>query len=186
MTAFATAEDLASYLQLNTVDRYTAELLLELASDAVRAVVGQSVDVVTSTEVYDGLDHGHPWAGTIFLRQVPVVAVSAVVSDGVPVPAADYEWSTRGSITRLSGAFSAAQSGIAVTYTHGWDADTRQWRQARAVALQAAARAYVNPYQLDSLTVGSVSRSWPKDNEGRSGRLELTTFERRSLDDLRR
>src|SRR4051794_37048770 len=36
--AFATAEQLASYLQVAEVDTYTAELVLDMASDAIRAV----------------------------------------------------------------------------------------------------------------------------------------------------
>lgn len=186
MTAFATAEDLASFLQLPTVDRYSAELLLDLASDAVRDEAGQDIAIITSTEVYDGLPWDHLWADTIFLRQVPVRSVTSVTSDGVLVPAAEYEWSAKGAITRLTGPFSEAQGGISVVYEHGWADTTRQYKLARSITLQAAARAYVNPYQVDSLQIGSINRSFPKENDGRTGRIELTKYEQRRLDPLRR
>jgi hypothetical protein len=186
MAAFATAEDLASFLQVPTVDRYSAELALDLASDAVRAEVNQDIDVATTTEVHDGLPVTHAWADTVFLRQVPVTAVSAVISDGLLVPPSQYEWSAYGVIHRFSLPFSNLSSGITVTYTHGWAPTTRQFRLARVITLQVAARCYVNPSQLDVLTVGSISRSWPKENDGRTGRVELTRYEQRRLDPLRR
>jgi hypothetical protein len=186
VTAFATADDLASFLQLPSVDRYTAELLLDQASDAVREETGQDVIIATTTEVYDGLPGDHPYADTVFLRQVPVTAVSGVSSDGVALAADEYEWSARGVIVRLRRPFSDALGGIAVTYTHGWDTTALQYRVAQSVALQVAARAYVNPYQLDSLTVGQVTRSFPKENDGHSGRIELSLYEKRRLDILRR
>jgi hypothetical protein len=186
MAAFATAEDLASFLQVPAVDRYSAELALDLASEAVRAEVNQDIDVITSTEIHDGLPVGHQWADTIFLRQVPVTAVSAVMSDGALVAATDYECSAYGVIHRFSAPFSARSGGITVTYTHGWAAGTRQLRLARITALQVAARCYVNPGQLDTLIVGSITRGFPKENDGRTGRVELTRYEQRRLDPLRR
>lgn len=186
MAAFATAEDLASFLQLPTVDRYSAELALDLASDAVRAEIDMDIDVGTTTEIHDGLPVGHPWADTIFLRQWPVTAVSAVTSDGVLVPSTEYEWSRRGTITRFFTAFSDRQSGISVTYTHGWASTSREFALARVIAIQVAARVYVNPGQVDVLTVGSISRTFPKENDGRTGRAELTRYEQRRLDPLRR
>jgi hypothetical protein len=186
MAAFATAEDLASFLQVPTVDRYSAELALDLASDAVRAEVNQDIDVATTTEIHDGLPPTHPWANTIFLRQIPVTGISSVVSDGLLLVPTEYEWSAYGTIVRYSLPFSALLGGIAVTYTHGWATTSRQYRLARVTALQVAARCYVNPGQLDVLTIGSISRSFPKENDGRTGRVELTRYEQRRLDPLRR
>lgn len=187
MTAFATAEELASFLQLPTVDRFTAELALEMASDAVRAEVDQDIDVVTTTnEIHDGLPGSHPFADTIFLRQVPVTAVTAVITDGVSLAPADYEWSARGVIVRRTGVFSSLLSGTTVTYTHGWLPESREYQTVRITVIQAAARCYVNPSQLDMLTVGGIVRAWPKENDGRTGRVELTKYEQRRLDPLRR
>lgn len=186
MAAFATAEDLASFLQVPTVDRYSAEMLLDLASDAIRDEVHQEITSASGTEVYDGLPSGHEWAGVIFLRQIPVTAVSAVVSDGITVPATDYEWSARGWINKVIGPpFSSAAGGISVTYTHGWAPGSRELDTARGVCLQVAARAYVNPMQVDRITVGGVSRDFAR-TDPRPGRLELSEFEKRRLDPLRR
>lgn len=186
MAAFATAEDLASFLQVPTVDRYTAEMLLELASDAVRDEVHQDVDSATTTEAYDGLPADHRYSGVIFLRQVPVTAVSAVVSDGVTVPSTDYEWSAKGWINKVVAVpFSSAAQGISVTYTHGWAPGSRELATARSVCLQVAARAYVNPGQVDRITVGAVSRDFAR-SDPRPGRLELSEYEKRRLDPLRR
>ena len=184
MAAFGTAEDLASFLQLPTVDRYTAELLLDLASDAIRDEVHQQIDQATTTEVYDGLPGDHPWAHVIFLRQVPVTAVSGVISDGITLSATAYEWSAAGTIVRNIGVFSTSERGISVTYTHGWTAGTRELATVRGVCLQVAARAYVNPMQVDRITVGGISRDFA--NSPRPGRLELSEFEKRRLDPLRR
>lgn len=186
MAAFATAEDLASFLQRPTIDRYTAELALDLASDAVRDEAGQDIAEASTTEVYDGLPADHPYANVIFLRQVPVTAVSGVVSDGVTIPAAEYEWSARGVIVRTARPFSAVLRGISVTYTHGWEPTALEYRLARSITLQVAARVYVNPYQLDGLQIGSINQSFPRETDGRTGLAELTKFERRRLDPLRR
>jgi len=187
VAAFGTAEDLASFLQVPTVDRYTAELLLDLASDAVRGETGLDIDVATTTEAYDGLDASNLYAGTVFLRQRPVTAVSGVSDAGVLlVPVTQYEWSAGGVISRVDGLpFTDLAGGILVTYTHGWATNTREWRLARMVTLQVAARAYVNPLQVDSVTVGGITRTYPR-SEPRTGRLELTEFEKRRLDPLRR
>ena len=185
MAAFATAEDLASFLQVPTVDRYSAELLLDLASDAVRDEVHQDIDQATTTEVYDGLPPGHPWAHVIFLRQVPVTAVSAVVSDGLTLPSSAYEWRGTGTIISTFGMFSAYDRGISVTYTHGHAPGSRGLATARSICLQVAARAYVNPGQVERITVGGISREFAR-SDPRPGRLELSEYEKRRLDPLRR
>lgn len=185
MAAFAIAEDLASFLQVPTVDRYTAEMLLDLASDAVRDEIHQQIDQSTTVEIYDGLPNDHPWAHVIFLRETPVTAVSGVVSDGVTLASGEYEWSARGPIVRNIGVFSQAERGISVTYTHGWAPGSRELATARGVAIQVAARAYVNPMQVDRVTVGGISRDYAR-SDPRPGRLELSEFEKRRLDPLRR
>jgi hypothetical protein len=185
VAAFATAEDLASFIQVPTVDRYTAEMLLDLASDTIRDEVGQDIDQATTTETYDGLPLGHPWAHAIFLRQVPVTAVSSVVSDGLTLSSADYEWTAKGVILMRFGALSTQAGGITVTYTHGHAPGSRALSTARAICLQVAARAYVNPGQVEQITVGGISRSFAR-SDPRSGRLELSEYEKRRLDPLRR
>jgi len=185
VAAFATAEDLASFLQVPTVDRYTAEMLLDLASDAIRDEVPQQIDQASSTEVFDGLPQDHPWAHVIFLRETPVTAVSGVINDGATMASGDYEWSARGTIVRNIGVFSDSERGISVAYTHGWAPGSRELATARGVCLQVAARAYVNPMQVDQVTVGGISRSFAR-SDPRPGRLELSEYEKRRLDPLRR
>ena len=185
MAAFATPEDLASYLQVGSVDRYSAELLLDLASGAVRDEVHQQIDQASSVEIYDGLPGDHPWAHVIFLRQVPVTAVASVVSDGTTVDPGSYEWSSDGAIVHATGVWSSALGGIQVTYTHGWSPGDPALATARSVTLQIAARAYTNPGQVDSLTVGGISRTYSRDSP-RPGRVEMSEHERRRLDPLRR
>lgn len=186
MAAFATAEDLASFLQVPTVDRYTAELVLDLASDAIRDEVHQTITEDTTTEVYDGIAASCGYSDVIFLRQIPVTAVSAVIDDGVTVAATDYEWSARGWIKRTAGgSWSSAAQGIEVTYTHGWASGSAEIATARGVCLQLAARTYVNPGQVDRVQVGQISRDFSR-TDPRPGRLQLSDYEKRRLDPLRR
>ena len=183
----ATAEELASFLQRPTIDRATAEMLLDLAAGEVADEIGQPVEVLTTTETYDGLPADHPAAAELFLRRWPVTEVTEVTSDVDVLDPAAYAWSVRGRVVRTDGdVLSAALGGITVTYTAGWAQDTRQWRTARWVSLGCAARAYVNPGQLAEITVGSVTSAYPKENDGRTGRVELSRSERAALAALRR
>lgn len=168
------------------MDRYSAELNLDLASDAIRDEVGQDIDQATTTETYDGIEPSAPYAHVIFLRQVPVTAVSGVVNDGVTMASGDYEWSPKGWISSLVGPFSSAASGITVTYTHGWASGSRELATARGICLQLAARGYVNPGQVGRISVGQVSRDYGGSADSPPGRLQLSEYEKRRLDPLRR
>lgn len=196
MAAFASATDLASFLQRD-LDTATAELLLEMASDAIREDVGQQIDEVTDDEVIlDPPDHGQ----ALILPELPVTGVTAITVAGIAlVDAVDYSWGPSGIIRRFGTSLTlndvtvdgwtwgqAAQS-IAVTYSHGYPAGARQLKTCRAVCLQAAARAYINPDQVVSsaTTVGAVSKSRSYGSASTAGRIELTDYERRLLDRLR-
>lgn len=184
--AFATPEDLASFLQLPSIDRYTGELLIALAGDAIRDEIHQRVDLATTTEVYDGLPADHEWADTIFLREREVVAVTGIVDAGVSLaPVVDFTWTAQGAVVRNRAAFTALLGGILVTYTHGWASASREWQTCRGVAIQVAARTYVNPGQNERVIIGTVRRDFPRD-QPLTGRLQLTEFEKRRLDFLRR
>ncbi len=80
---FATAEDLASYLQKD-LDTASATLAIEVATAVIQAAVGQRILRVTGdteTLMAEGFDP------LLRLSQRPIVSVSSVVSDGVTLAA---------------------------------------------------------------------------------------------------
>ena len=88
MTAFATASDLASILQRDTIDTYTANLLLNGAADAIRNEVGLQIDLLTTTETYDPPPIANWWEpppadSALLLRERQVTAVTSIVENGV-------------------------------------------------------------------------------------------------------
>lgn len=82
MTAFAEVEDLEVLLKTTYVgeDRDQVEALLEAASGHLRFVIGQDVYPVTETTYT-----AYPTFGREDLPQWPVVEVTSVERDGVPV-----------------------------------------------------------------------------------------------------
>lgn len=196
MTAFAQPEELASFLQRD-VDTATAELLLDMASDAIREDVDQQIDRVDGDQVT--LDPPVR-SSALLLPELPVADVTSLTVAGVVlVDGVDYTWGPAGIIRRFGTALtagdltidgwtwgSAAQS-IDVTYSHGYAVGSRQLKTCRTVCLQAAARAYVNPDQVlsASTTIGQTSKSRTYGGNSTTGRIELTEYERRQLDRLR-
>lgn len=195
MAAFATAEELASLLQRD-LDTATAELVLDLASAAIRADVDQQIDQVED----DTVTIDPPAARALLLPELPVTAVTAVKIGAVELVAdTDYSWTPAGIIRRTGTAvtvndltvdgwrWGTAPKSIEVTYSHGYPAGHRHLDTCRSVCLQAAARAYLNPEQVisKSATIGGIVKSRTWGSSSAAGRIELTEFERRQLDRLR-
>lgn len=140
MANFATVNDIAAFLQ---VDITTAEQIaaanraLTEATAAIRNYCRQFLELVEDEEiVLDG--HG----GTrLFLPQLPVLEVSAVVEDGEALtPATDYKLGQYGILHRVGGyRWPREVQVIAITYSHGYETLPDD---IVAVATRAAARAY--------------------------------------------
>lgn len=155
MASFATPADLASYLQVPSVDTYTAQLLLDLASGQIRSVTGQTIDRVTD----DAVSLPAPEGNYLTLPQRPASEPTVVEIDGDTV---DFTFDSRlGRLYAEGGWRSYGLDGslfpVSVTYTHGY---TTVPSEVKRVCLQAAARAFRNPEGLRSEATGTESYTY--------------------------
>src|SRR6266566_6200877 len=134
MSNFGTAADLAAMLQRD-IDTSTANLLLDLASTAVREEVRQDIDIATTTETYDSpnvvswlpvatsmlavtIAQQVPVNGLLFLRELPVISVTSITEDGVTLDSASYQWNRFGRVKRLTGIWSSLNiNNVVVVYS---------------------------------------------------------------------
>lgn len=148
MAPLATAQQLASWLQVDSVESDAATLALNVASGAVRRYCGWSISAETKTgELVDGTGRRSVWLPTLRLT-----AVSDVTEGGVAlVDGTDYVWTREGRLYR-AGLWRNVPRNIQVTYTHGFDTVPDD---VQGVTLSAAGRIYVNPEGWRQHTVGS-------------------------------
>ncbi len=154
MTPFATPPQLASFLQVETIDTFTADLLLDLASEAIRDATGQAI-----TRVYDDTVTFRSPAGTVLrLPQRPADPPTAVTIDGQAATGwtavDDRLYLTTGWGT---GGLNGAPSAVTVTYSHGYVTIPGTIRK---VCLQLATRAYANPVGARQAGSGAVVTSY--------------------------
>lgn len=168
MAAFATPEELATYLRTATqeeadagnpdvLDTTVAELLLDNASAAIRDACGWSITEETVTD--QPVSH---ISGRVFLPTKHLTAL-AISVDGVDaVVLTDYVWSVNGVVRfvgwgvgspSLTWAYLYPQSVVLATYTHGYDEAPQS---VKAVCLEHAAAAYPNPSRYRSETIEGV------------------------------
>lgn len=189
--AYATPADLASFLQVPSVDTASATLILQLVSDEIDAYIGQSLDAITVTALL--LDGPAQGSAQLVLPGFPVSAVASIevqetdgtwtlLADGV-----DYHWSTSGVVNRIFSSFDPndpvqpawptwAQS-IRVSYSRG---DASVLSAVKGVCLSASARMFINPGGVQSEQIGGMSLRYG----AKSGGVELTAIEQRVLDRL--
>ena len=173
MTAFATHDELAAYMQatFTVAQNATADLLLDLASDEIRSVTGQQVDVVTD----DTVDLEAPADAELILPQRPASEPTSVLVDGVAVT----DWTfKRGVLYRRAGWTAYDDHGVVkdvtVTYSHGWATPPAELKR---VALQAVARAMRNPDGLQRRATGSEMEAFAAANDGTHPEVNLTDAE---------
>lgn len=173
LPAFATAPDLATFLGRSFTfdDEQRATMLLELVSATVRAEAGQQITAGESTVRLPGV-----FGPVLDLPEMPVVDVSAVTVDGLPLAGTAWRTISRGiartgTVEETAGqgstGLTAAHWGgptvtIEVTYEHGVD-QVPEWL--RAVCLSAAGRMFVNPDRVRQETLGSYNVSYGYDAE---------------------
>jgi hypothetical protein len=160
MTAFFTPIELAQQLQLddNNINDATASMLADLTSDIIRDELRQQINQTineTITLYGDGSE-------LIMLPERPVTAVGTVLLNGQAVTPID--WRTNGALWRVlyAGSQYANQQvwcwpkgvPVQVTYTHGYAVIPNT---IKAVALELAAAAYINPSMATSQTAGPYS-----------------------------
>lgn len=163
----ATPDELNGYLE-TTVPQTRAELMLDLASEAVLAAVAVPLDGVASTTVRL---HGD---GTkvLLLPTWPVSNVTAVtVDDEDPLDPDRYRWERSGIIHRR-GAYWSDGAEIEVTYDHGF---AEPPAGLRGVCLMVAARAVANPARFQGFQGDGVNATY--GSAAGSAGLELTLGE---------
>jgi hypothetical protein len=113
--AFATAEDLATYMarDFSAPDTATATQALDIATSIVQSYTGQTLSQVTEAVTVPRTS-----SLLVLLPQMPVTAVASVVDDGTLLTLNDdYVWHRSGVIHRMTGSFFRT---VTVTYTHGY------------------------------------------------------------------
>lgn len=191
MANFATAADLASFLQVD-VDAASADLALSFATAAIRRATAQHVELVTGDTVTLTAK-----ASAVFLPEIPVLAVTAVrtwdAAAGGYGPSLDpvyYSWTAAGQLTRLFGPtdpgtslllarWPSRERAVQVTYDHGYAVIPDELRM---VCVTAAARLYTNPEGVVSRTIGSYSE---RLETTRSTGVDFSPFEKVILSSFR-
>lgn len=173
MAAFATTDDLTSFLQRPTLTGTAlaaATLALDLASGAIRATAGQAIDRV----IDDVVTLAAPAAAELVLPERPADEPTDVQIEGATVT----DWSFDGvdTLYRASGwrAYDDATGQllrVRVTYSHGYATIPDEIRR---VCLQVAARAMSNPKQLSGEGIGDYQASGMPP-------VDLTQPERRAV-----
>lgn len=168
-TPWATPEQLRLHLRLPTIDTDEAAAALAEAETTVRGALWQTVDAVV-----DDTTHLVGNGGRVLrLPEHPVTAVTEVLVDGEQLAATGYRCNRNGVLTRTDHACWPLDADVAVTYDHGWAVVPPPVAK---VCVQLAGRAFVNPRDVASQTVGGVSTSY------RAGvGQELSAFELDSL-----
>lgn len=156
MPALASAEDLATYLNQD-VPTAQSEMVLELASEAVRQAAGQQIDFARTTAVLPVHDN------SVFLPQRPVVvdADNPVVVAGYAagqwrfIPERSMLWLWK--LPAINVDTWRTPTSATVTYSHGFTAVPETLR---AIVLAAAGRHIGNPEGFASYTVGGMTANW--------------------------
>jgi len=153
VTAFATYSDLEARLGITMTnpEQTRATTLLNTSSDLVRAAVRQQIDLVTD-DVY--VRRGS-WDSRLRLPERPCVSVTSVVARspiGVDLPIVTPGFFLDGDdLIRYTGPTYSFDTGrgwfgpayqLTITYTHGFAVVPAL---AKVVAVEAAARVWVNP-----------------------------------------
>lgn len=137
MAAFATPAELASHLQVASVDTASATLALNVASGDIRDHCGWSISEEDVTDTLDGTGTRNLWLPTLRLT-----AITSLEVDGVPlVEGVDFDWTRYGKVVR-NGCWPRTARSIDIAWTHGY---TVTPDNVKGVCLALAGRRYDNP-----------------------------------------
>ena len=172
----ASTEDLATWLQ-ESLDRATAELVIQAATAVVQAITGQRLlEVVDDVHATAG-----PLASTLRLPERPVTAVSAVAIDGVALAVGTtsgaYRLTSQGLWRDLGWASTDGPTHVTVTYTHGWPLGSQQLELARSAVLSLAKTAISNPSGAVSEKIDDYAVAYEKS----ASAMEASPFLRSAL-----
>lgn len=146
MASFATPAELASWLQVASVDTASAQLQLNVATRAIINHCGWGILEATVTADPRDARGGR----SLFLPTRHLTAVTDVVADGVALVAGtDYEWWGYGELERLGRCWPHKPRSVLVTYTHGY---TPVPDDVKGACLSIAGRLYQNPSAAKAYT----------------------------------
>lgn len=137
-----TPAELASFLQVPTLDTATADLLINLATAKVQASAGQRIVDATDTAVIDV--EICEFNEYLPLPQLPVRSVATVTLNGTVIS----DWFMRKQqLWRLLGWSwnTLAPSQVKVLYTHGYPDGSQGLELARGMTFALTAAGYGNP-----------------------------------------
>jgi hypothetical protein len=156
--------DLASILQVASVDAYTATMLVEIGTAVVQAETGQRIVQVAGDVMELDLDE-YDEGPYLVLPERPVTAVTAVLVGSTAVT--DYVAQKRRSrLWRASGWRSTLvyypdqPSTVTVTYTHGYPPGHQKLQLARGVVLSIIAGVYTNPGGASSVKIDDYAATY--------------------------
>ena len=137
MADFATVAHMADFLQIDIENEAAAARALAEATAAVRNYCRQFLELVTDEEITLDCNGGTK----LFLPELPVVDVTAVVEDGETLDVDDdYKLGQHGILHRMGGyQWASGVQIITVTYSHGYATIPDD---IVAVTARAASRAY--------------------------------------------
>lgn len=185
--AYATPAELASWMEVPSVDTASANLFLQAGADAIEGEIGQSLG---QQDVVSLLLDGPNGSAVLILPGFPVTAIASIEvlqRDGtwrMLTVGTDYTWSDDGIVTRVFSATepqgpiapawpSRAQS-IRVSYSRG---EGTVPSAAKTVNLMIAARMMSNPLGLQAERIGNMDMRFG----AKSGTLDLSPAELRML-----
>lgn len=149
---FCTLTDVDNFLQVHIVgaDKIaSANAAIEWATEAIRNWCHQVIERVTNDVITLDCAGGY----RLFLPELPVISVGAVVEDGdVLTVADDYKLGQHGILYRVDDDWAAGVQIVQVTYTHGYAVIPDDLV---AVCARAASRAY--QAGLAAAAVGGVA-----------------------------
>lgn len=171
MADFCTIADIAALLQIEIAyDDAAAARAITAATAAIQGYCHQRIERVEDDKVtLDVFGAGD----RLFLPELPVAAVSAVVEDGVELDAGeDYVLGRHGIIYRIGQEWMIGVQAVAVTYTHGYaplpadvvDVCTRAASRAYQAGLRAAETGGIPG--VTAMSLGDYSVSYGSEGAG--------------------
>lgn len=161
MASFATSYELADRLQtdFDALQRSQADELLTSTTAMIKREARQTIELVTNDAVT--LDASS--TRVLLLPELPVVSVASVTVDGVVLTeSVDYLVSANGVLASTN-RLRTWRSPAAVVYTHGYATVPGDLK---AICIEAAARAWVNPRGVLSEQIGTYSARFVNNKPG--------------------
>lgn len=199
MTAFATAQELRTYLDGSTLatspgvdDEWIAqaEMILDMIGADIQSAARNRIIEGTTTAKLPGT-----WSRDLELPRRPIVSITSAEINGVVLAATGYEWNERSILRRWRFALGALEesepptphdgahwggpgSTVTVVYSHGYSAETVP-DEVKSLSLRVASRTIQNAGGVTQETLGPYSVSY--GNVLAAGGTHLTDKEVRTL-----